>query len=182
MSARPRPLIAALALAAATSLALTTAPASAAKPVHDWPHPDLQKAYDATVKYQSEQAAIDDGYVRTNDCVENPELGGMGYHYLNTKPEHFGTDPTKPAAVLYEKDHKTGKRKLVALEWVVRYTGQPRPVIFGRGFDGPDFIPPAGGDVYTLHAWIFKKNPKGVFTPFNPKVSCDCPPDEMPKP
>lgn len=172
MPARPRPLIATLGLAAATSLALVTTPASAAKG-NDWPHPDLVKTYAATVKYQSEQAAIADGYLRTDDCVEDEKLGGMGYHYV--KPEHVGsTDPTKPAAILYEDDHKGG-RKLIAVEWVVPNTGQPRPVIFDRGFDGPAVIPPVG-DVYTLHAWIFKKNPAGVFAPYNPKVTCDCAP------
>ncbi|MGW6564530.1 hypothetical protein [Streptomyces sp. NPDC054975] len=172
MPARPRPLIAALGLAAAMSLALTTAPASAANPVTDWPHPDLEKTYAATVKYKSEQAAIADGYLRTDECVEDPELGGMGYHYV--KPEHIGsTDPTKPAAVLYADDDK-GKRKLVALEWVVPNTGQPRPELFDRGFDGPFDFEPVGPH-YSLHAWIFKKNPAGVFAPYNPKVTCDCP-------
>lgn len=183
MSARPRPLMAALALAAATSLALAAAPAvSAATPAapsapvakdpkgHDFPHPDLKKTYEATKKYKSEQAAIDDGYLRTDDCVEDPELGGMGFHYAN--PANIGsTDPTKPAAILYAPNHKTGKRELVAVEWVVPNTGQPTPRIFDRDFDGPEVIPGLG-DVYSLHAWIFKKNPKGVFTPYNPRVHC----------
>ncbi|WP_265863917.1 hypothetical protein [Streptomyces sp. SKN60] len=179
MSARPRPLMAALALAAATSLALGAAPAvSAAAPVakakdpkgHDFPHPDLKKTYEATKKYKSEQAAIDDGYLRTDDCVEDPELGGMGYHYV--KPANLGsTDPTRPAAILYAPDHKTGKRELVAVEWVVPNTGQPVPRIFDRNFDGPFDFPPVGPH-YSLHAWIFKKNPKGVFTPYNPRVHC----------
>jgi hypothetical protein len=177
MPARPRPLIAALGLAAATSLALMTAPASAAKG-HDWPHQDLERAYDATVKYKSEQAALNDGYQRTDECVEDDRLGGMGYHYV--KPAHIGsTDPTKPAALLYEDDHKGG-RKLVAVEYVVLNTGQPRPRMFDRGFDGPAVLPGLG-DHYSLHAWIFKKNPKGVFTPYNPRVHCECPPD-MAKP
>ncbi|MFJ8664475.1 hypothetical protein [Streptomyces sp. NPDC093600] len=173
MPARPRPLIAALGLAAATSMALATAPASAAKG-HDRSHPDLKKAYHATVKYKSEQAALDDGYQRTDECVEDEKLGGMGYHYVN--PAHIGsTDPTKPAALLYEDDHK-GKRKLVALEYIVLNTGQPRPGIFDRGFDGP-YVLPGLGSHYSLHAWIFKKNPKGVFAPYNPRVDC-CPPEQ----
>lgn len=178
MPVRPRPLIAALGLAAAASLTLVTAPASAAKG-HGWPHPDLEKTYNATVQYQSEQAALDDGYLRTDDCVEDEKLGGMGYHYV--KPEHVGsTDPTKPAALLYEDDHKGG-RKLIAVEWVVPNTGQPRPQAFDRGFDGPFDFEPVGPH-YSLHAWIFKKNPKGVFTPYNPKVTCDCAPTSTPHP
>ncbi|MEU2115167.1 hypothetical protein ABZ567_05840 [Streptomyces sp. NPDC016459] len=185
MSARPRPFIAALALAAAGSLALGAAPAVSAapvaKPVTDFPHPDLKKTYDATVKYRSEQKAIADGFLRTDDCVEDPELGGMGYHYVN--PANLGsTDPTKPAAVLYEEDHKTGKRELVAVEWVVPDPNEnlPRPQLFGRAFDGRFDFPPLGPH-YSLHAWIFKKNPKGVFAPYNPRVHCTPCPEDHPK-
>ncbi|MBT2444412.1 hypothetical protein J7E93_30820 [Streptomyces sp. ISL-36] len=174
MPVRTRPLIATLALAAATSLALVTAPASAAKG-DDWSHPDLEKAYDATVKYRSEQAALNDGYIRTDECVEDPKLGGMGYHYV--KPAHVGsTDPAQPAALLYEDDHN-GRRQLVAVEYVVLDTDRPRPRMFDRNFDGPAVLPDLGSH-YSLHAWIFKKNPRGVFTPYNPRVTCDCPPTE----
>ncbi|MET9372899.1 hypothetical protein ACFYV5_17895 [Streptomyces sp. NPDC003035] len=176
MPARSRPLIAALGLAAAASLVLVTAPASAAKPDHGWPHPDLKRAYDATVKYKSEQAAIADGYVRTNECVEDPKLGGMGFHYFhvgrNGLPDQFGTNPQKPAALVYAEDHKGGERKLVALEYIVPNTGQPTaPQLFGKSFDGPEVVPGVGS-IYSLHAWIFKKNPKGVLTPYNPRVEC----------
>lgn len=186
MSARVRPLLAALALAAATSFALGAAPATATAPQapvggdHDFPHPDLRKTYEATKRYRSEQRAISDGYLRTDDCVEDPELGGMGYHYVN--PKYVGsTDPRHPAAVLYEEDHETGKRELVAVEWVVPNTGQPVPRIFDRNFDGPFDFPPVGPH-YSLHAWIFKKNPKGVFAPYNPRVHCEpCTEDHHPK-
>ncbi|MET9437724.1 hypothetical protein [Streptomyces sp. NPDC006551] len=215
---RGRSARAAVGLAALTSITLGAAPAAASDPAPDATHGgnpfegDLARAYDATVKYKSEQAALDDGYIRTDECVFSDE-GGMGYHYV--KPAHVGSiDPAKPAALLYADDHKAdenghetgkpngqetakpngqetakpngpenarmngqdkghekGERKLVALEWVVPNTGQPRPQIFGRGFDDPEVIPGVG-DVYTLHAWLFKKNPKGVFVPYNPRVKC----------
>ncbi|MFF8607695.1 hypothetical protein ACF06X_17325 [Streptomyces sp. NPDC015346] len=172
MPVRTRPLIATLTLAAATSLALVTAPASAAKG-GDRSHPDLRRAIDATAEYRSEQAAVNDGYLRTDECVEDQALGGMGYHYVN--PAHIGsTDPARPAALLYEDDHD-GKRRLVAVEYIVLNKGQGRPRMFDRAFDGPAVLPGLGSH-YSLHAWIFKKNPKGVFTPYNPRVTCDCPP------
>ncbi|MFD8013003.1 hypothetical protein [Streptomyces sp. NPDC058955] len=187
MSARPRPVMAACALAASVALALgAAAPAVSAAPVapvaggeHGWPHPDLAKTYEATEKYKDERKAIADGFLRTDMCVEDTgpdKLGGMGYHYVN--PENVGSnDPTLPAAVLYEKNHETGKRELVAVEWVIPNTGQPTaPRIFGRAFDGPAVIEGVG-DVYTLHAWIYKKNPAGLFTPYNPRVHCVCPED-----
>ncbi|MGW0117526.1 hypothetical protein [Streptomyces sp. NPDC003327] len=192
MSARPRPLMAALALAATASLALgAAAPAVSAaapakpKPVTDFPHPDLKKTYHATVKYRDEQKAIADGYQRTDDCVEDPRLGGMGYHYVN--PANLGgpgkaPNPTKPTALLYEEDHKTGKRELVAVEWVVLDPNRnlPRPALFDRAFDGPFDFPPLGPH-YSLHAWIFKKNPRGVFAPYNPRVHCTPCPEDHPR-
>ncbi|MFD6247373.1 hypothetical protein [Streptomyces roseolus] len=185
MSARPRPLRAAFALAASVALALgAAAPAVSAGPVapvaggdHGWPHPDLATSYEATKKYRSEEKAIADGFLRTDVCVEDTsdaELGGMGYHYVN--PANIGsTDPARPAAVIYAEEHGSGKRELVALEWVVPDTGQPVPRAFDRDFDGPDPIPGLG-EVYSLHAWIYKKNPAGVFAPYNPRVHCGpCP-------
>lgn len=189
MSAIPRPFTAALALAAAGTLALGAAPAAvAAKPPpakgaghqhSDHGNGDLKKAREATETYRSEQAAIAAGYLRTDVCVEDDspqKLGGMGYHYVN--PAYVGSlDPTKPAVVIYAPDHGTGKRELVALEYIVRNTGQPRPKLFGHDFDGPA-VTPGVGDSYTLHAWLFKRNPKGVFTPYNPRVHCTCPDDK----
>ncbi|WP_137994025.1 hypothetical protein [Streptomyces vilmorinianum] len=170
---RPRPVMAAVGLAALASITLA-APATATQTKGQGLSGDLEKAYSATVKYKSEQAALDDGYLRTDECVEHETLGGMGYHYVN--PANLGsTDPEKPAALLYADDKKGG-RELVAVEYVVPNEGRPTPLIFGREFDGPAVIPPVG-DVFTLHAWIHKKNPKGVFTPYNPKVQC-CPPEE----
>ncbi|WP_345278620.1 hypothetical protein [Streptomyces gulbargensis] len=100
-------------------------------------------------------------------------LGGTGYHYV--KPANVGsTDPARPAAVLYEGNHETGKRELVAVEWVVPHQGQPAPRIFDRPMDGPA-MPPGVGDVFTLHAWICTKNPRGVFAPYDSRVRRDCP-------
>ncbi|MFB7517769.1 hypothetical protein [Streptomyces sp. NPDC056144] len=180
MSARSRSLLAAIALAATASLTLGAAPAVSATAQGDgFPHPDLKVTHAATVKYKNEQAALDDGYLRTDMCVEDPQLGGMGYHYV--KPALLGSvDPAKPTAMLYEKNEKTGKRELVAVEWVVPNTGQPRPRLFDRGFDGPFDFPPVGPH-YSLHAWIYKKNPKGVFTPYNPRVHCTTCPEDHPK-
>ncbi|CAL9496325.1 hypothetical protein SUDANB58_03358 [Streptomyces sp. enrichment culture] len=76
-----------------------------------------------------------------------------------------------------EKDEH-GKLRLGAVEWIVRDADQnvktdwDRPVMFGDvKFDGPQKLPGLGV-VYTLHAWTHKDNPRGVFHPWNPKVTC----------
>ncbi|MGQ4382619.1 hypothetical protein [Streptomyces sp. SAS_270] len=160
-----RPLKAVCALAAAASLALTAAPAQAATDPDPRVWTDLSTTYQATSAYGYEPFAVAAGYARTNDCVANPPVGGMGYHYV--KPKYIGSlDPAKPAAVLYE-DRGDGKRRLVAVEWVVADTGQATPKLFGEKFQKNE-LP----GHFTLHAWIYKSNPRGLFYSWNPRVTC----------
>jgi hypothetical protein len=52
-----------------------------------------------------------------------------------------------------------------------------RPVLLGQPFQGPmeghEPLIPQGFHHYDLHAWLFKDNPEGMFTPTNPNVSCN---------
>ena len=71
-----------------------------------------------------------------------------------------------------------GKLQLVAAEWLVPVTvAKERPVLFGQPFQGPmeghEPLIPQGFVHYDLHAWLFKDNPNGMFSPTNPDVSCD---------
>ncbi|MFJ9246136.1 hypothetical protein [Streptomyces sp. NPDC101776] len=160
-----------LAVVTAAAFALTAAPAHAASD----PAPDpsvwttLSKTYQATSKYGYEAFAPGGGYAGTDICVDDPDEGGMGYHYLNTK-NIDSLDPAKPAALLYAdgSDFVEGRR-LVGVEWVVKDTGQKvPPTLFGQDFQKDPKFP----DVFTLHAWIYKPNPKGLFSPWNPDVVC----------
>ncbi|MFC8504978.1 hypothetical protein ACFU3J_00735 [Streptomyces sp. NPDC057411] len=165
-SRRPRPLIAGVGVAALASALLATSPARADDASVKL---DLSKAYKATAKYAYEPFAIRDGFLRTDVCVADPGMGGMGYHYV--KPQNVGsTDPARPAVVIYATG-KDGKRHLVAVEWVVPNTGQPVPRMFDRNFDGP-FANPVLGNIYDRHVWLYKKNPAGLFARYNPDVKC----------
>ncbi|MEU6349858.1 hypothetical protein ABZ896_11090 [Streptomyces sp. NPDC047072] len=161
----PRPLKAVLTVAAAAAFSLTAVPAQAAPTDPDpaaWAQ--LTTTYTATGKYGYAPLAVADGFKPT------PCVPGMGYHYVN--PANVGqTDPAKPAALLYV-DGPHG-RKLVAVEWVVQAKdGVARPTMFGEDFQGPDTLPDPLGPSYTLHAWIYKTNPSGLFNPTNPDVTC----------
>lgn len=157
------PLKAACALALATALSLAAAPAHAADPDPDaWT--ELNKTYTATGAYAYEPFGVKAEYARTNTCASDP-TGGMGYHYVN--PAYIGSlDPATPAALLYE-DGLAGTRKLVAVEWIVKDEGQATPTLFGETFQKGQ-LP----GHFTLHAWIYKPNPSGLFAPWNPKVKC----------
>ncbi|MFF8830706.1 hypothetical protein [Streptomyces sp. NPDC015131] len=174
---RTRPLISALALTALAALSLGTAPAApSAPPGDDEVRADLARAYRATAKYHSVERAVADGYKPMRGCIDRPE-GGMGYHYVNTARNN-STDPAKPAALMYE-DTANGGKRLVGIEFFVEdrdqkvSTDDDRPRMFGQPFLGPTPGVEAGVKVhYDLHVWIYKHNPRGMFTEWNPNVRC----------
>lgn len=130
----------------------------------------LQEVKKRTARFNSTTQSAKAGYVEDTHCVSHPDLGGMGYHWLNGELVDPNFDPLQPEAVLYEKD-KNGNMKLLAVEYIVIDVGQPHPH-FG------DYPLDVGGTPvpvphYSLHVWLYKDNPNGIFTPFNPDVSCD---------
>jgi hypothetical protein len=146
-------------------------------------NPAVGAAHKATAKYQRLDVAISGRYDLLVDankiaCIDLPGAGGMGIHFVNGD---LVGDPavnaTKPEALVYAPQ-KNGRMKLAALEYVViksawdeAHSGPPS--LFGHTFNltlSPNrFGLPA---FYSLHAWIWKANSAGMFTPWNPKVSC----------
>ena len=178
-------LVLALALAPRVSQAQAKqagAPASAAKL-----SPELMSARDALAKYADPLVAVRDGYFSTVACVDFPHggkdgpvdypPGAMGIHFLN--PAHVGPqlDPAKPQVLLYEQ--VDGKLKLTGAEWFmpVAVAGDKAPAIFGQTLAGPmdghEPIMPAALRHYDLHVWLWKDNPRGMFTSTNAAVKCD---------
>jgi hypothetical protein len=143
---------------------------------------DLTAAKKSTEQFRSPKRAVAAGYAELRDakhiaCISMPGMGAMGIHYVNGKLVKDGVvDPRKPEAVVYEPDRDGHTRHLVALEYIVfkkawKHSAPPR--LFGRSFD----LTPAGNRFglpafYSLHAWLFKHNPAGKLTPWNPRVSC----------
>lgn len=108
-------------------------------------------------------------------CIAQPGQGAMGVHMLNPSLLDGTIDAEKPELLVYEPT-ANGKMKLVALEYLVlqsRWAGAQPPSLFGREFDFT--ARPNRYDLdpfYSLHAWIWKPNPSGILTPWNPRVSC----------
>ena len=102
--------------------------------------------------------------------------GAMGVHFLN--PANIGPnlDPAKPQVLIYEPVND--KLRLVGAEWFVpvQAAGTSRPEIFGQKLAGPmdghEPIMPASLRHYDLHVWLWKNNPRGVFTSTNAAVKC----------
>jgi hypothetical protein len=133
----------------------------------------------------------------TADMMGRPaEDGAMGIHFFRpdllgitaTAPRVDGTgtytDFLNPAILIYEPQ-ADGALELVAVENLVfmraweeaGHEGPPsfHGVAYDRMVDDPEteadeahvFTPH-----YDRHVWIYRENPNGVFTPFNPAVSC----------
>ena len=137
-------------------------------------------------KYQDPYAAVRDLYLSTVGCVhysgEKIEgrmeyaKGGMGVHFVNLTVTGPMPDPMRPNVLIYEPDGE--KLRLVAAEWLVPLAAaKERPSLFGQPFQGPmeghEPLIPKDFVHYDLHAWLFKDNPLGMFSPTNPDVKCD---------
>ena len=81
-------------------------------------------------------------------------------------------DAADPEVLLYER-RNNGTLKLTGVEYVVADDSQPE--LFGRALADTNLArygDPAT-NVWTLHAWVWKPNPGGMFDPWNTRVTCD---------
>lgn len=129
----------------------------------------LKSVKQATSRFHSTVQAVNAGYVPDDHCVSVPGRGGMGYHWANPSLIDPVYDPLKPEAVLYASGPE-GKLRIVALEYIVINVGQPRPMFGSRPFDIGGT--PVQAPHWSLHVWLYQDNPNGMFTPFNPTVTC----------
>ncbi|HET7561375.1 MAG TPA: hypothetical protein VFJ87_03220 [Rhodanobacteraceae bacterium] len=151
----------------------------------------VQAVRAATAKYQDVGAAMHDGYgLDIGGCVSNQDEGAMGVHYVNPAYLFDGAvDVAHPEVLVYEP-MRSGGLHLVAVEYLTfaepapglgwdpnhpadQYGIKEPPKLMGQLFDyvgEPNrFRLPA---IYNLHVWAWKYNPKGVFSMWNPRVSC----------
>lgn len=141
---------------------------------------DLAALRKATARHHRVEVALADGYLPDTHCVAAPP-GGMGMHYVNPGNMDLVIDPSRPEALLYEPTGD-GSVRLVGAEFLVHGDGWDAAHASPPSFAGVEFDPPADrnaveppGAFYTLHVWIWKHNPSGMFAPFNPRVSCPAP-------
>jgi len=151
---------------------------------------DAQKAQldamrQALAKYKDPYVAVRDLYLSTVGCVHfdgskmeghmDYPKGAMGVHFVNVTVSG-PPDPMKPNVLIYEP--VKGKLDLVGVEWLVPLAAvNERPSLLDQPFQGPmeghEPIIPKEFHHYDLHAWLFKDNPLGMFSPTNPDVKCD---------
>ena len=145
--------------------------------------PDLREARTATRHFRDLRAAKAAGYGPLVDakgiaCIDMPGMGAMGIHYVNSMlVGDAEVNPTTPEALVYEP-RRHGRLRLVALEYVVFQEAwdsahDSPPELYGRTFELVEAGNRYGLDpFYELHAWVWKKNPRGMFDDWNPHVKC----------
>jgi hypothetical protein len=117
------------------------------------------------------EAALEAGYdaVFEGACFEMPGVGGMGFHYVNGDLVDATVEEFAPEALMYEP-RENGRLRLVGVEYVVPFalwTEPAPPVLHGQQFHANETF-----GLWTLHVWVFKHNPEGMFADWNPTISC----------
>lgn len=159
--------------ATTTTLAATTTMASEEADSHaaEADPADVVAATLATADFQDVSMAEAAGYASTMDalgCFENPEMGGMGLHYLNETLMDAEVDIATPEALVFELDADGNVAALVAHEYIVpveAWSASEPPSLFGMDFHQHPVLP-----LWVLHVWLWKDNPAGMFQDWNPAV------------
>jgi len=132
----------------------------------------------ATADFKNVAAAESADYGLFHGCVSGPQEGAMGIHFVNGDLVGDGEiDALQPEALIYET--RGGRLQLVGVEYVVIAEAwdanhETPPSLMGQVFHyvgAPNrYRIPA---FYELHVWAWKQNPTGMFTDWNPRVSCE---------
>jgi hypothetical protein len=166
-------------LAATLALLMIALPAAALAVASGGYGAELSRIHAATAAFHDLDAAVAAGYGPLHVCTDHEGgLGAMGQHYV--RGDLVGDtefDLTQPEVLVYEP-MPNGRMRLVAVEFVVfaepwaAVSSEP-PQLFGRDLslvDAPNrYGVPA---FYQIHVWLWRSNPAGTFSDWNPKVSC----------
>lgn len=190
-------LLAPLGLALVAGCARTSAEAS--EPTLDEVKATTQKYQDVSVALADGYIEDPSGRCVTAAMEGRPAAAGaMGVHYV--RPDLLGlemvpdarvdgtstyTDFSQPAVLLYEPQ-ADGSMELVGVEnlvfeqaWVdAGHTEPPtfQGVAFNHMVDDPSTEVDEAHNFephFDLHVWIYRENPNGTFTSFNPAVTCE---------
>src|SRR5262245_38940803 len=133
---------------------------------------------DVLAPFRDLSEAIGQGYGLFGVCVNGPNEGAMGVHYVNGTLFDDQLDVDHPEALVYEP--RNGRLVLAAAEYITpapawHATHMPTdvPILEGHLLNyvpGPNRYGPDA--FYEIHVWALKTNPKGTFADWNTNVSC----------
>lgn len=125
---------------------------------------------EATKAFHDIGAAVAAGYPATDHCLESA-AGAMGHHFINQTLYDAQLEVERPEILVYAPREEDGGLELAGVEYVVPYSVRPRdaqpPTILGQELKRAD-----GLQIWYLHVWVWKENPKGLFADWNPTFTC----------
>jgi hypothetical protein len=131
----------------------------------------IEEVRELTRDFHDISVAMEAGWaVDLSGCVFHPEEGGMGHHfgrldYIDGRVNHL-----EPQILLYEP-REDGSFAFIGVEYIVPFEILPAdseaPVLFGQEFHQNPHL-----NLWALHVWTERENPKGIFYDWNPNVSC----------
>lgn len=182
-----------------SALAATGAATGAAEPSLEEVRAATERFQDANVALAEGYIRDPGDTCETAEMLGQPaEVGSMGIHFF--RPDMLGIDSgpdsrvngtgthmdfLNPSVLIYEPQ-ADGSLALVAVENLVFLKGMKQagmdavPAFHGVAFDLMQDDPSTEVDEahffephYDRHVWIYRENPNGVFTSFNPAVTCE---------
>ena len=124
----------------------------------------------ATQDFTEVTAALAAGFnLQIAGCMSDPAQGGMGFHIGNPDRINGTVELERPEVLLYEP-RADGVRELIAVEYIVpldAWTAIAPPELMGQTFRRNEEF-----GVWALHVWLYRDNPTGIFSDWNPRVSC----------
>jgi len=132
----------------------------------------IKEVRETTNTYKSHAAALDAGWdTDLSGCVAHPTEGGMGHHFGRLEFLDGRINHLEPQVLLYGTDDN-GNMEFYGVEYIVPFAIHPAdaepPVLFGH-----EFHPNHEQQIWALHVWTEKENPKGMFNDWNPHVKCE---------
>jgi hypothetical protein len=124
----------------------------------------LRGATSAFADFSRAQAA---GYnTQLTDCMSDA-TGGMGFHYGKAAIIDGAVSVAEPEVLLYEPQ-RDGSLQLVGIEYIMPLTASATPpTLFGQTFKRNEAF-----QLWALHVWLYRNNPSGLYSDWNPTVSC----------
>lgn len=124
-----------------------------------------------TSSYKNVESATSGGWNQImSPCVAHPEEGGMGYHYGRPAFIDGRINHLEPQILLFEP-LQNGDLELIGVEYIIPFAilsdDSDPPELFGEHYHQNYDL-----DIWALHLWTEKENPKGQFYDWNPNVSC----------
>jgi hypothetical protein len=128
---------------------------------------DLNALFAATVAYKDFSRAEAAGYSeRLTDCMADSS-GGMGYHYGKVALIDGAVSVEDPEILMYEPQ-ADGSLQFVGVEYVMPLSASATPPsLYGLQFHRNEAF-----QLWVLHVWLYRENPSGMFSDWNPTVSC----------